>query len=77
MNCILCEFNKEYYRYKTRREDGNDCIVMYCEHPKAEGNKYESKRICTYREYGSLRTGKDNRIRTSPRWRPLKESESR
>lgn len=66
MNCKFCQYMKEYYRYKTRRKDGNDCIERLCEH-----HEILQRMIDTYRPFGGLRTGKDAMVKTSPRWCPL------
>jgi hypothetical protein len=71
VNCVDCKHMGEFYRYKTRREDGNDCIEMRCAHPNRKGNKYGLDIICMYREYGGLRSGRDAQIKTRPKWCPI------
>ena len=69
--CSLCKYAVNYYRYKIRRSDGNDCIEKRCEHPKSKKDGGKGIFICTYRKFGGLRTGNDTEIKTSPRWCPL------
>lgn len=79
MKCVECPYMVEYDRYKTMRKDGNDCILMVCQNPKVQSpysDKPGFRRICTYRPFGGLRTGKDARIKTSPIWCPFKGKQS-
>ena len=73
--CKTCKYAVEYQRYKTLRKDGNNAFDMRCHHPLSMqgeyGNKKYGRHICTYRPFGSLRLGKDNQIKTKPRWCPL------
>ena len=72
--CSTCEFCKGYYRYKTDTTGLGRLVNYYCEHKDGENaGPWETGSItCS-------RNGVGSKVRTSPRWCPLrsKNKESR
>lgn len=70
MRCEECDKCEGYYRYKTASHGRNRLVTYYCKHE--EGNdkgRHGLGIICMSRD------GVEDKVKTSPRWCPLKQKQ--